>query len=275
MVVHYRTAGLRSRRFLRPDALVFCRATCYEINNAALCAASRAAGAMIGRREDEMEEQAKDVVVCVLTDQTEAYQNNIDKFGFSTRYVSDVDELLDILGREAACNGLILDSTTVMRTGQGRRDLLFSYAANIPFLRSYLDKTGKFVHFSEEIEVFKKHLTKHKPLHVRQHARASVRLNAEMSKRADPAMANCVKANILDISSGGCYVYTMDVDAFREHVNLRILELGNRRPILCKVRWRRAWGLPHSLPGFGLMFVDIDEEQRREIEDGFVAKFVE
>ncbi len=84
-------------------------------------------------------------------------------------------------------------------------------------------------------------------------------------------MAAPVQVSILDVSEGGCFIYTMSDDlAEEDNLHLSIQELEDKSPILVNVRWRTRWGRPNALPGLGVMFVSIKKDQLAELINNYI-----
>ena len=162
------------------------------------------------------------------------------------------------------CTGLILDVQRVMRADRVSRDLLFSYADTVPIVRSKVERATGLVIFIDSLEVLHHSC---RGTGFRAMVRVPVKLNALLSEGHDPAMAQVQRLNILDISLGGCFLYTMENFDDIDFVHIRIMELENKLPILCNIRWRQIWGRENVLPGIGVKFVSIKPDQLDEIRE--------
>jgi hypothetical protein len=82
------------------------------------------------------------------------------------------------------------------------------------------------------------------------------------------------RANLWDISESGAYVLT-PLSGFKsgDTVWLGVQDLQDTTPIKGLIRWTQPWGLDiRHLPGFGISFVEISEEQKREIKTAVEAR---
>lgn len=108
-------------------------------------------------------------------------------------------------------------------------------------------------------------------LQLRSEERVPVQLNAIIAKEDNPFLHEAEKANILNITAHGSFIFCVGNAAYKDFLYLRIKELSNKRPILCSIRWHRAWGIEDSLPGMGVQFVDIQADQISELETMYIT----
>lgn len=206
----------------------------------------------------------KPVDALVLADKPKAYNEALIGAGINARCFSDIHELLTCLPA-MACSGLILDIPTVMRSPRDARDRLFKLSESIPIMRARIGKPDGRVQFLDDIDVFAHNCKAVCPSRVRSAKRYPTRLSALLSLENDPAMTRPIPSNILNISEKGCYVYTLDDFSDAEFVYLKILEFEDSTPIFGLIRWRKSWGEKYMLPGLGVAFLDIRDEQVAEI----------
>jgi len=204
------------------------------------------------------------VEALILADRPEAYHEALAGVGMNPRCFSDIGELLSCLPA-MACSGLILDIPTVMKSPRDARDRLFKLSESIPIMRARVGKSGGFIQFLDDIDVFVHNCKSVCPSRVRSAKRYPTRLSALVSREDDPAMTKTIPANILNISERGCFVYTLDDFSDAEFVYLKILELEDPAPIFGLIRWRKSWGRKYMLPGLGVAFLDIRDAQVTEI----------
>ncbi len=208
--------------------------------------------------------------VLVLTERPDEYSRDLGRLGLKPHFVSKVSCLLDRLQDTPAC-GFVLEVDRVMHAKRVERDHLLKVVGSFPLLRtmrkgednslSYLDDPGCF---ATNVKVFS-------PRRVRCHARVPVRLNALIAPEDDLDFVGAARANLLDISASGGFAYSLRDFSGEECVRLRILELSDPAPIQAHVRWRRPWGDPHTLPGLGLLFVDIRSGQLDELVSRYIS----
>ena len=70
--------------------------------------------------------------------------------------------------------------------------------------------------------------------------------------------------SIVNVSIGGCFIYTIDDWEIDAEVTMVIEELKDQTPIEGSVRWKRAWGESMQIPGIGVQFGNIRPAQLEE-----------
>ncbi|MBA4358570.1 MAG: hypothetical protein C0405_12690, partial [Desulfovibrio sp.] len=208
--------------------------------------------------------------VLVLTERPDEYSRDLGRLGLKLEFAAKVSGLLDKL-LETPTSGFVLEVDRVMRAKRAERDHLLKVAGSFPLLRamrrgeeftlSYLDDPGCF---ARNVKVFS-------PRSVRCHARVAVRLNALLATEDDQDFASAIRANLLDVSASGGFAYSLDDFADQESVRLRIMELEDPTPIQAHIRWRKPWGKADTLPGIGLLFVDIRPGQLEELQTRYIS----
>ena len=69
----------------------------------------------------------------------------------------------------------------------------------------------------------------------------------------------------VNVSKGGCFIYSVDNLASDVEMMIVFKELEDQKPILGEVRWKAKWGEAMQIPGIGIKFEDINEGQLTEI----------
>ena len=76
------------------------------------------------------------------------------------------------------------------------------------------------------------------------------------------------KTNLWDLSERGCFVITTEEKKEGDRVWLTFQELKDKTPICSEIKWTMVWGKRTSqLPGFGVSFLVITDEQKRELKE--------
>lgn len=208
--------------------------------------------------------------VFVLTERPDEYSRDLGRLGLKLEFAPRVSGLLDRL-LETPTSGFVLEVDRVMRAKRAERDHLLKVAGSFPLLRTmrkgedftlaYLDDPGSF---AMNVKVFS-------PRSVRCHTRVPVRLNVLITNEDDSAFAKAHKANLLDLSASGGFAYSLEDFSGQEFVSLRIQELSDPTPIQAHIRWRKPWGRVNTLPGIGLLFVDIRPGQLEELMANYIS----
>jgi Tfp pilus assembly protein PilZ len=89
-------------------------------------------------------------------------------------------------------------------------------------------------------------------------------LNAGLSRAPD--MAAAARTVCIDISTGGCFLFSVnDEIALQSTVWVSLVILNDPAPILSTVCWKREWGMTNEIPGVGIRFDEMTEQQQAQI----------
>jgi len=202
--------------------------------------------------------------IYVLTDTPAIYRDDLGHSGAIPIFVKDIGDLLNRL-KDVAMAGLVLELGKVMKASRQDRDRLFNYAGNFPVLRTKVNPRHGFVAYLDSRDSFFRNLDESIGMRFRNHERISVRLGCTFSAENDPIMTSPAEGVIHDISPGGCFVNTRDVMPDESFIHVKIPSLKNSRPIFSSIRWSKGEDVDGALPGMGIMFIDLTDEQVDEI----------
>ncbi|MBU1228639.1 MAG: PilZ domain-containing protein [Proteobacteria bacterium] len=208
--------------------------------------------------------------VLVLTERPDEYSRDLGRLGLKLEFATKVSGLLDRL-LETPTSGFVLEVERVMRAKRSERDHLLKVAGSFPLLRTMRKGEDQTLTYLDDPGCFAMNVKVFSPRCVRCHTRVPSRLNVLIAPEDDAAFANPVRSNLLDISASGGFAYTLEDFTSQEFVHLRILELTDPAPIQAHIRWRKHWGKAHTLPGIGLLFVDIRPAQLDELVTRYIS----
>ena len=203
--------------------------------------------------------------VFVFTDAPRIYGDDLNRDGAPPVFVKEIGDLLDML-KTADAAGLVLETPKVMSLPRKERDRLFKYAGRFPTLRTRPSPRKDFAVYLDPRDCFFNNLDIMAGERCRSHRRIAASLECSFSMETDPSLAEPKDGTVLDISPGGCFVAAPSFFPDEHFVNLRIPKLGSGRPIFCSVRWVRKVADAAGKTGMGLMFIDIQESQLRDID---------
>ena len=174
-------------------------------------------------------------------------------------------------------SGIIVDNRTLIRSTMEDREFFSLLCEGFPVMRisrnpdniniscliegkQLVDLKGKQLldHF------IRSDCTKISPHQVRINSRKQIFFNI-MADFPEPNQS--IKTNLWDISEGGCFVLaTNGKNEMGDDIILTIQDFKDQTPIKGTVKWRKQWGTDISkLPGYGVSFIDITENQVQEI----------
>lgn len=200
-----------------------------------------------------------DTKIFVLTDNPAGYEDSFNRADMEAVFVREAGPLLERLRNEPMA-GLVLEMGKVMKADRRDRDRLFNYADSFPVLRTKLMTSNKAIQYLDSRDCFFENLDRAVGERCRSHERTSVELACTFSREQDPTMHEPAEGTVLDISPGGCFINTTQLYPDESFVHLRIPHLS-MRPIYSSVRWSKLKADEGTLPGMGIMFIDLDQAQ--------------
>ena len=205
------------------------------------------------------------IKMLVLAENRKDFDQLLGSLGIEREFFDTVPQIIDAVLDQPGNVGLVLDLHKVMKSDSRNRDRLFALARNRPVIRCRRNSRTENVEFLDDLKALASKAMESLGFNTREQPRVDVALNALVSTSDDPMLSRPEKANILNLANTGCFLYTLGDFSEENFVYLRIMELSNHRPIHCAIRWRRPWGEPDSLPGLGLRFLDLAQDQMEDI----------
>jgi hypothetical protein len=99
----------------------------------------------------------------------------------------------------------------------------------------------------------------------RQHKRVPLNLNVLLSRNESFPEGQVEKSITLDISEGGCFLFSTQDWEVSALVWIRFQEISDQTPIQAEIRRLRSWNTGMHIPGIGVQFTDLNPRQLREI----------
>lgn len=94
--------------------------------------------------------------------------------------------------------------------------------------------------------------------------RIPLHINALISSTGD--MSSPERTACVDISPGGCFLFCTDEEiGLHDAVWVRLVILNDPTPIASLVCWKREWGVTNEMPGVGIRFESLTEQQQEQI----------
>lgn len=101
---------------------------------------------------------------------------------------------------------------------------------------------------------------------VKPRTRIRLHINALFSHSED--FRDACRTACVDISAGGCFLFSTDVKvAPHDTVWVRLVNLNDQTPITSMVCWKREWGTSNEMPGVGIRFDGMTEDQQNQLTD--------
>lgn len=203
-----------------------------------------------------------------------AYEDAVSRTGAACAVVGSLREMREKLRGAAYC-GLLIDVPTLIKSAGAEKRLAHSILEHYPVLRLRFDPASGVIHGlfygqsepkGDVVGDFVALATStFSPRAMRGEEREDIVLNVLVHRDPSCQSANAERAVTVNASLGGCFIYTCADYAVGEEVGLEIMEVSDRTPIRCRLRWRVEWGKSMSLPGIGVAFEAISPEQSQEL----------
>lgn len=213
------------------------------------------------------------ILVSMEGDARQAYLDAIKPFGVQVDTVSSFKELYKLL-TENFYNGVMVDLKTKIKEQRENKQLDYEILEQFPLVQlNFEEKTGliRSLYYGQSVgsgtlETFiNKECRLFKARPIRSSERKKIHFNVIMSKNSDFSEDYIDRTITIDVSKGGCFLYSTDNWKINKRVIFVIKELDDSKPILGEVRWKRAWGKTMQIPGIGVKFENIGEAQLKEI----------
>ena len=201
------------------------------------------------------------------------YADRVASLGALAHLVSSFPELYATL-KTAPYNGVIVDLLMKIKAPEEDKESFLEVLDNFPVLQlNYDHNTGEIraFYFSQfkGVSSLEDFVTQEcgafKPRLMRSNVRKKIHLNALLTKATDRSDGAAEKTVTIDISPGGCFLFSTQPWDLKDRVEIVMKELSDQTPILGETRWKRDWGESKDLPGIGVKFIRITDQQLEEI----------
>ena len=205
----------------------------------------------------------------------QVYLKAIKSLGVQLDTVSTFKDLYSCLSKKAY-NGVLVDLKTKLKAPREEKERTDAVLIQFPALQLklgnepgliqtfYYGQTKgygtleKFV--NEECRAFKARTIRLSP-------RLKRHFNVILSKMGDFLEKDIIRTVTVNVSEGGCFIYSIDNWEMNSNVKFALKELDDKNPIIGKVIWRILWGKIMQIPGIGLRFKDISEGQLKQMRE--------
>jgi|GEM_PF-764878 len=171
-------------------------------------------------------------------------------------------------------SGLLVDIVSSIRASTFDRATLKDLMAVYPSLRLRWDPAGgdmrtlmtgagagQKVSLEQFVVTYCRLFT---PRALRLHCRKELHCSVLCSVYGDMPEDSIERTVTADVSVGGCFLYSSHCLTKGTTLWLRFIDLVDNTPIQVEVVWCREWGKTTRLPGVGVKFLKIRDEQRQE-----------
>lgn len=172
-------------------------------------------------------------------------------------------------------SGLLIDIVSSIRASAFDRAKLADLMEVYPSLRLRWDPveenirtymtgagTGQRITLKQFVETY---CQPFKARSLRFNIRKEIICNVLYSPYADVEDDHVQKSVTIDLSAGGCFLFSTQRHPVGSLLWLRFIDLVDNSPIQVEVLWGREWGKAMLIPGIGVRFLTIKPEQLQEI----------
>jgi len=161
----------------------------------------------------------------------------------------------------AAYNGVVFDAGTVDRLPRKERDHVRELVDVFPVIKlrheGTLDQRER-----TKLEFFiRRPCAAFAPRSLRAAERIPCMCNVLLSTDIGFTGKRLERTITMNVSEGGCFLFYAGEWKFHDRVFFTIKELGDDTPVIGQIRWHKEWGTGMHVPGFGLRFQEIRQEQ--------------
>ena len=217
------------------------------------------------------------ILLCGEGDARQAYSKAIESLGVQVDSVSSFSELLKAMSH-IPYNGIVFDLTTKIKRTKDEREVPYNILEMFPTIQLTWEsktkgvrtlyygkskKAGSMEDFINEVcQPFKSRI-------IRSYIRQKYNFNVVLSKDSGFLKKYIESTVTIDISMGGCFIYSNTNWERTSNAYFIIKELDDNTPILGEVRWRLLWGKAMRIPGIGIRFKSIKMCQVEELAANF------
>ncbi len=173
-------------------------------------------------------------------------------------------------------NGILIDMPTKIITLSKDKERLNSILELYPVARlTFNDKSGQLcVFYSNQIagsgtldDFLAQQCRSFTARTIRSDRRRDIVFNVILSKSKNISDENSERTVTMNISRGGCFIFSIGDWEVNNDAWFIIKELTDLTPICGQVRWKVDWGSKMSVPGIGVKFKEIKDSQNKDLFD--------
>lgn len=223
-------------------------------------------------------------ILLVVTpgDNRGVYIQSLNKFDLDFDVAESLHEI-SLKHNKVKYNGFLIDIPTLLRSSSTDKAEANLLGDNFPVMRlSYKAAegircmpTGKFSGHGKTLEeFFNQSCQSFTARSLRGTKRANKVLNALLNRDINSSSSRMEKSVALNFSTDGCFLYSVSKWRKGETLWVAFMELSDKTPIKSEVLWSVPWGVKSQMPGIGLRFLSLSDEQADQIDELIQSKKV-
>jgi hypothetical protein len=198
------------------------------------------------------------------------YAAAIRRTGAEVDTVASIDTFFGAV-THFAYNGLVVDMATKIKALNDHKDLVYSILERFSVIQVNRDRRsgrirallyGQHERTGDLEDLIRETCWHSPPRKLRSEERRALHYNVllSLSPHFDPE--TLIRTVTMDVSRQGCFLISSARFQVGANVWIRIVDLYDQTPIKCIVRHKRKWGEAMVIPGIGVEFEAITDNQR-------------
>lgn len=215
----------------------------------------------------------KIILVCADTKEKKTYLDALESLDVSVDAVTSFKTLENVL-LENPYHGVMVDMKTKIKAMKNEKELAYQILNKYPVVQLKLDdETGKIKTLSDgksrhddSLEEFiESDCRNFEARAIRSSPRTGYHFNIMLCKTDDFSERHSDRSITINISKSGCFIFSCMEWELNQQVSFRFTDLEDNTPIQGEVRWFKPWGRSVGIPGIGVLYTRINENQVQEI----------
>lgn len=201
------------------------------------------------------------------------YTRTIRQTGAHVDTVALIEDFQGAVAK-SAYNGIVIDIPTKIQALNRHQDLVSSILDRFPVIQVNQEKTtgrirallyGRHQRQGELRDLIREACLSEPPRRFRAAERRDIKFNLLLSRSRHFESGVIERTVTINISQGGCFVFTTSRFQKGQRVWIRIMEFYDKSPIACVVIHKRKWGQEMAIPGIGVRFESLTDAQARAL----------
>ena len=203
------------------------------------------------------------------------YETALQRSGVQVDTVAAIDTFYGAV-THFAYNGIVIDIPTKIKALSDHKDLVYSILGRFPVIQVNFDphtrRIRALLHGQHERTASLEDLIRQNCWHtparkLRSEERKPLHYNVLLSIQRHFDPQTLIRTVTMDVSLNGCFLFTSARFQIGARVWMRIMDLYDKTPVSGIVRHKHNWGEALIIPGIGVEFESIKEDQRRALFD--------
>ena len=217
--------------------------------------------------------KSKIILISTGREAIQAYQSAVGKI--SDVEIDAVESFADLYMALKGINyhGVMIDSVANMKATNTEKELIRRIQEAFPIILVKLEDREKVQVFpysklKDQLtleEFVLKQCSSTQARMLRSHSRKNIALNVILSREGVFTEKNAIRTTTINISKGGCFIYSADAWRVSENVWFILNDLRDKTPVSGIINRYCEWGTSLRFPGIGLEFQYITPGQRKEL----------